>query len=70
MAARDLGPLGREVPDLIGWPVLLWAVQSGENDFPQRERVTTLQVCVRGAVGTAKWGRFTAQFELGSTASR
>lgn len=42
LVASDLGRLGREVSDLVGWPVLLWACNPGEEDFLPGERVTYL----------------------------
>ncbi|MGO4956763.1 hypothetical protein ACTQ49_05740 [Luteococcus sp. Sow4_B9] len=43
MTASDLGRIGREITDVIGWPILLWAVSPGEEDFLPGERVTYLE---------------------------
>lgn len=42
LTSSDLGRLGREISGAIGWPVLLWAVAPGEEDFLPGERVTAL----------------------------
>ncbi|CEG94922.1 hypothetical protein [Propionibacterium freudenreichii] len=42
LTASDLGRIGRELEAVVGWPVLLWAVMPGEEDFLPGERVTYL----------------------------
>ena len=42
LTASDLGRLSREVSEVVGWPVLLWACAVGDENLLPGERVTML----------------------------